>query len=398
MEKKILHIDVNNAFLSWEAVERLQNGEKLDLRTIPAIIGGDESQRHGIVIAKSNIAKQFGIKTGEPIYQARKKCPSIIVVPGSRGIYKQYSDRLYKLFCEYTDKVERFSIDECFLDMTDFIKPGEDLVKVGIEIKERVKKEFGFTVNVGVSDDKILAKMASDFEKPDKIHTLYKSEIETKMWNLDVDELFLVGKKSIGKLNRLGIKTIGDLAKKDERFMIKNFGKYGYTIWKYANGNSGEEVNFEESKPKGVGNSITLPYDYESLDSLTPVLITLTEQVAYRLRKENMLASTVNVQLKNNNFEVYSHQKKLKSRTDSSKEIGNLAKEILKEVYRGDKIRLVGIRVDGLCEKEEMQLSFFDEKEDEKSRKIDKAIDLLKDKYGYSIIKKAGEINSQNKK
>jgi len=398
MGKKILHIDVNNAFLSWEAIERLKKGEKIDLRTIPAIIGGDEAQRHGIVIAKSNIAKQFGIKTGEPIYQARQKCPSIVVVPGSREVYKQYSDKLYKLFCEYTDKVERFSIDECFLDMTDFIAPGEDLVKKGIEIKERVKREFGFTVNVGVSDDKILAKIASDFEKPDKIHTLYKSEIEEKLWNLKVDELFLVGKKSIGKLNKLGIKTIGDLARKDERFMIKNFGKYGYTIWRYANGNSGEEVNYLESKPKGIGNSITLPYDYESIEALNPVLKTLTEQVAYRLRKENMLASTVNVQLKNNNFETYSHQKKMKSRTDSSRDIGDTAKEILEEVYRGDKIRLVGIRVDGLSEKQEMQLSFFDEKEDNKNKKIDKTLDYIKDKYGYGIIKKGGEINRQNKK
>ena len=398
MDKKILHIDVNNAFLSWEAVERLKNGEKIDLRTIPSIIGGDESQRHGVVLAKSTVAKQFGIKTGEPIYQARQKCPSIKVVPMNRGIYKRYSDNLYKLFKEYTDKIERFSIDECFLDMTEYVKPGEDLVKIGIEIKERVKKEFGFTVNVGVSDDKILAKIASDFEKPDKIHTLYKSEIEEKLWNLDIDEMFLVGKKSIPKLNRLGIKKIGDLAKKDERFMIKNFGKYGYTIWRYANGNSKEEVNYEESKPKGIGNSVTLPYDYESIDSLIPVLVTLTEQVAYRLRKEDMLASTVNVQLKNSNFEIYSHQKKLKTHTDSSKEICNTAKEILSEVYRGDKIRLIGIRVDGLVEKGEMQISFFDEKEDEKSRKVDKAIDLLKDRYGYGIIKKAGEIHNQNKK
>jgi len=205
MDKKILHIDVNNAFLSWEAVERLKNGEEIDLRTIPSIIGGDESKRHGIVIAKSNVAKQFGIKTGEPIYQARQKCPSIVVVPGNRSVYKEYSNRLYKLFCEYTNKIERFSIDECFLDMTDFLKPGEDLVKIGIEIKERVKKEFGFTVNVGVSDDKILAKIASDFEKPDKIHTLYKSEIEEKMWNLDVSEMFLVGKKSIPRLNPFGV-------------------------------------------------------------------------------------------------------------------------------------------------------------------------------------------------
>ena len=177
MKTQILHIDVNNAFLSWSAVKRLKTGEKIDLRTIPSIIGGDEKQRKGVVLAKSNIAKQFGIRTGEPIYQARKKCPSIVVVQGEHNIYRKYSDNLYKLFCEYTDKIERFSIDECFLDMTEFIKPKEDIMKLAIEIKEKVKRNFGFTVNIGISDDKILAKMASDFEKPDKIHTLFKNEI-----------------------------------------------------------------------------------------------------------------------------------------------------------------------------------------------------------------------------
>lgn len=397
MKTQILHIDVNNAFLSWSAVERIKIGEKIDLRTIPSVIGGDEKQRKGVILAKSNIAKQFGIKTGEPIYQARKKCPSIVVVPADHNIYRKYSDNLYKLFCEYTDKIERYSIDECFLDMTEFVKPKEDIIKIAIQIKERIKKKFGFTVNIGISDDKILAKMASDFEKPDKIHTLFKNEIKEKMWHLPVSDLFMVGNRSINKLERLGIKTIGDLAKTDERILMKTFGKYGYMIWTYANGNSDEKINYEVSKPKGIGNSITLPYDYATLNELYPVLLTLTEQVTYRLRKENMLATVVNVQLKNSEFEVYSHQKKLNYRTDSSKDIISTAKKILKELYKGDKIRLIGIRVDGLCEKDDMQLSFFDKSENNKNNKIDKAVDSIKDKYGYNIIKKAGEIHNQNK-
>jgi DNA polymerase-4 len=261
MERDFLHIDVNNAFLSWTAIDRLKKGDSVDLRTIPSIIGGDESKRHGIVVAKSNIAKKFGIQTAEPIYMARRKCPSIVIVEADHDLYKRYSDYLYNLFLQYTDKVERFSIDECFLDLTGYLKSGEDLVKLGIEIKERIKKEFGFTVNVGASDDKILAKMASDFEKPDKIHTLFKYEIEEKLWNLPVSEMFMVGKKSIPKLNKIGIKTIGDLAKTDKTILIKNFGKYGYMIWRYANGESKEEVNYLYEKPKGIGNSITLPYD-----------------------------------------------------------------------------------------------------------------------------------------
>lgn len=397
MKRKFLHIDVNNAFLSWTAVARLKAGEKVDLRTIPSVVGGDEAKRHGIVVAKSNIAKKFGIQTAEPLYMARRKCPSVVVVPADHKYYRECSDKLYNLFLEYTEKVERFSIDECFLDLTEYLKPDEDLIKVGIQIKERVKRQFGFTVNVGVSDDKILAKIASDFEKPDKIHTLFKSEIREKLWPLPVSEMFLVGKKSIPKLNRMGVRTVGDLANTDKAVLIKNFGKYGYTIWKYANGESGEEVNYLPEKPKGIGNSITLPYDVASIDELDATLVELVEKVAYRLRKEDMLATVVNVQLKNNNFNNYSHQKKLLSKTDSTNDILKVAKELLRELFVGEPIRLIGVRVDGLVEKEEFQLSIFDIKEDSKNKKLDNAIDQLKEKFGYDILTRASELKRNNK-
>lgn len=392
MERNFLHIDVNNAFLSWTAVDRLKKGGSVDLRTIPSIIGGDESKRHGIVVAKSNIAKKFGIQTAEPIYMARRKCPSIVIVEANHDLYKKYSDNLYELFLQYTDKVERFSIDECFLDLTGYLKPGEDLIKVGIDIKERVKKEFGFTVNVGASDDKILAKMASDFEKPDKIHTLFKYEIEEKLWKLPVSEMFMVGKKSIPKLNKMGIKTIGDLARTDKTILIKNFGKYGYMIWKYANGESREEVNYLSEKPKCIGNSVTLPYDVGDIEELEKIVTQLVQKVSYRLRKENMYANVVNVQLKKNNFKSVSHQKKLSTRTDTTREILDAAKELLKELYDGELIRLVGVRVDGLVEKKELQLSIFDMPEDTKNKKIDEAMDKLKEKFGYEIITRATDI------
>lgn len=398
MDRKILHIDVNNAFLSWTAVDRLKHGETLDLRTVPSIVGGDEEKRKGIVVAKSNVAKKFGIQTAEPIYTARRKCPSVLIVPANHELYEEYSDKLYKLFLEYTEKVERFSIDECFLDLTEYLKPGEDLVKTGIEIKERVKKEFNFTVNVGVSDDKILAKVASDFEKPDKIHTLFKSEIEEKLWKLPIGEMFLVGKKSVPKLNRMGIRTIGDLAKTDKAVLIKNFGKYGYTIWKYANGESNEDVNYIQEKPKGIGNSVTLPYDVGSIEELEVTLVELVQKVSYRLRKKNMYATVVNVQLKNNEFKMVSHQKKLMHRTDTTNEILVVAKELLKELYTGDLIRLIGVRVDGLIEKEEFQISMFDMKEESKNRKLDNVIDNLKDKYGYDILTRATELKNSSEK
>ena len=302
MKKQILHVDVNNAFLSWTAVEMLKDGSKLDIRTIPAIIGGDEAQRKGVVLAKSNLAKQVGIQTGEPIYFARKKCKNLQIYQSNFSIYKKYSNDLYNLLQEYTEKIERFSIDECFMDMTEYLPKGKNLLQVAYEISKRVKEELGFTVNIGVAHNKLLAKMASDFEKPNKVHTLYEEEIERKMWNLPVSELFMVGRKSLPKFEKMGIKTIKDLAKKEQSQMIKIFGKYGKMIWEYANGIDDSEVVYEEEKPKCIGNSITLPYDYNNLEKIEEVLVALVEQVTYRLRNSNMLAQVVNVQLKTNEF------------------------------------------------------------------------------------------------
>ena len=392
MKKQILHIDVNNAFLSWTAVYKLSKNEELDIRTIPSAIGGDESQRKGVILAKSTIAKQFGVQTGEPIYFARKKCPNIQIFQGDYGVYKKYSDKLYNLLLEYTDKIERFSIDECFLDMTEYIPKGKTIMDIAYEINKRVKEEFGFTVNIGISENKLLAKMASDFEKPDKIHTLWREEIEDKMWILPISELFMVGKKNLSKLNKMGIRTIKDLAKKEENELIKAFGKYGKMIWEYSNGIDNSEVNYKEEKPKGIGNSITLPYDYQNIEKLEEVLLALVEQVTYRLRKNNLLANVVNVQIKNDEFKVFSHQRKLESPTDSTKIIQEEAKKLLEEIYNNMKVRLIGIRVDKLIEKETMQISLFDNNENEKQKKIDVALDKIKEKYGYDSITRAGKM------
>ena len=399
MERLIFHIDVNNAFLSWTAVEMLKNGTKIDIRTIPAIIGGDESKRHGVVLAKSNVAKQFGIKTGEPIYFARQKCPQIKVFESNHKMYREYSDKLYKLFQEYTDKIERFSIDECFLDMTNFIGKNENPINIAKEISNRVKSELEFTVNIGIARNKLLAKMASDFEKPDKIHTLWNEEIPSKMWPLKVNELLMVGRKSIPKLEKMGIKTIGDLAHSDKEKMYKVFGKFGKMIWEYANGIDDSEVNYTKEKPKGIGNSITLPVDYNNIDEINKILLKLTEQVTYRLRKEKMLANVVNVQLKDKDFRVYSHQRKMDSPTSSTKIIYNVVKKLTNELYKkGTLIRLVGVRVDNLIDEKDKQISLFEDKQNEKQEKIDNALDKLKDKYGYNFIKRATDINSRKSK
>ena len=392
MEREILHVDVNNAFLSWTAVEKLKNGETIDIRTIPAIIGGDEAQRKGIVLAKSNIAKQFGIQTGEPIFFARKKCPNIQIFQGDFNVYRKYSNALYNLLLEYTDKIERYSIDECFLDLTGYIPKTRKLIDVAYEISKRAREELGFTVNIGVAPNKLLAKMASDFEKPNKVHTLYKEEIENKMWQLPVAELFMVGRRSLPKLQKMGIKTIGDLAKSEEKLLIKNFGKYGKMIWEYSNGIDNEEVNYIKEKPKNIGNSITLPYDYNDIEKIEEVLLALVEQVSYRLRNQEMFANVVNVQIKTNEFKVFSHQRKLDFATDSTKIIGKEAKKLLTEIYNNTPIRLIGISVSGLVEKEERQISLFENVENEKQKKIDSVLDNIKEKYGYEAITRAGKM------
>ena len=397
MQRNILHVDVNNAFLSWTAIDKLKKGEKVDIRTIPAIIGGDEEQRKGVVLAKSNLAKQFGIQTGEPIFFARKKCPQLQVYRSNFEVYNYYSNAMYQLFLEYTDKIEPFSIDECFLDLTESIVEGKNIMKIASEIRNKIKEKLEFTVNIGVAHNKLLAKMASDFEKPDKIHTLYEEEIKDKMWKLPVSELFMVGRKSLLKLQKLGIKTIEDLANKKQEELIQIFGKYGKTIWEYANGIDTSPVKYEIQKTKGIGKSITLPYDYNNIEKLEEILLSLTEQVTYQLRQEKMKAQVVNVQIKTKDFQIYSHQKKLEEATNSTKRIYIEAKRLIRELEEHIPVRLIGIRIDNLIEEKQKQLSFFETNDNEKQEKIDEVLDSLKQKYGYNKIIRAREMKIQEK-
>lgn len=396
MERQILHVDVNNAFLSWSALYNLNNGYDIDIRTIASAIGGDEERRTGIILAKSPKAKACGVVTGETIYQAKKKCPNLQIFPSNHKFYRECSEKLYNLLLEYTDKIERFSIDECFLDMTEFMA-GRKLLDIANEINRRVKEELKFTVNVGVANNKLLAKMASDFTKPDKVHTLYKEEIPTKMWKLPVGELFMAGKQTIYKLNSKGIRIIGELAKTDKLLIIKMLGKHGALIWEYANGIDESEVDYLPHKPKGIGNSVTLPRDYNTKEELYSVVLALVEQVAYRLRKEEMVAGVVNVQLRTKEFVDFSHQGKLIIPTSNTKDIYEKAKGLLDEMYRTNvPIRLVGVRVDNLAEKGKGQISLFEtDNKNEKQEKIDKTMDLIKEKFGYGAVTFGGKLNQE---
>ena len=236
MERIIFHIDVNNAFLSWTAVEMLKNGSNLDIRTIPSVVGGDEKQRHGVVLAKSMLAKKAGIVTGEPLFQAKRKVDKLYIAPLMKEKYYEYSNEFYKILCKYSPVVERYSVDECFLDMTGTKKIFGDPVELAYKIKDEIKDSLGFTVNVGVANNKLCAKMASDFEKPDKVHTLFENEIKTKMWPLNVDDLFMVGRSSSKKLHELNINTIEDLAKSDINMLTRYFKSQGIIMHNYANG------------------------------------------------------------------------------------------------------------------------------------------------------------------
>lgn len=398
MERRILHVDVNNAFLSWTAVDMLEKGQVQDIRKIPAVIGGDEQARKGIVLAKSMPAKKMKIITGESLYQARKKCPNLQIFPGDFKLYRKMSDSMVKILLEYTDQIERFSIDECFMDMTNFVKDDNELVDKANEISIRIKNELKFTVNIGVAHNKLLAKMGSDLEKPDRVHTLFENEIAMKIWNLPIEDLFMIGKKSGPKLRKMGITTIGALAKEDKDEIIHKFGKMGTMIWEYANGIDSSPVVCIEPEPKSIGNSITLPYDIKDIERLNQVVLTLSEQVTYRLRKQDLLANVVNVQIKTKDFQTFSHQKKLEFPTDETKEIYSLAKELLQVLKKDYYIRLLGVRVDNLVGKSEHQISIFEKTDNSKEKKIDLVMDKIKQKYGYDSISHGGSLKEMSSK
>ena len=395
--RTIFHIDVNSAYLSWTSVENLKTGNGPDLREIPAIIGGDQKTRHGVVLAKSIPAKKFGIHTGEPVVNALKKCPNLVMAPPNHDLYHAYSCRMMDFLHSLTPDIEQVSIDECFLDFTGISHRYPSPYAAARYIKDEIHSRFGFTVNVGISSNKLLAKMASDFTKPDRVHTLFENEIEEKMWKLPVSELFMLGRKTLPKLYSMRIKTIGDLARQDKKLMIDKFGKHGLIMWEYSNGIDNSSVNYIKEKPKGIGNSVTLPHDLNKIDDIEKVLLTLAEQVAYRLRRYNMYANVVNVQLRTKDFKDFSHQKKLINSTSNTKDIYNIAKELLYEMYKkGTAIRLVGLRVDKLIDKDEIQLSLFKGIEDRKQEKLDEVVDKLKQKYGYNSITRAGKLHSED--
>ena len=397
MDKIIMHIDVNNAFLSWTATKMVKEGKK-DLRKTYAIIGGDEKQRSGIVLAKSPLAKKKGVVTGETIYNAKKKCPHLEVYPPEFSYYKKMSNALFSLISKYTPDLEKMSIDECFIDYTPIMHIYGNPLKFAYNLKNEVKNTLGFTVNVGIANNKLCAKMASDFSKPDKVHTLFKTEIKTKMWPLPIDELFGVGKKTAIKLKNLNINTIEDLALTDKNKLKPIFKNMTDDLIDSAWGRGSDIVESSIDPPKGIGNETTLNHNIFSKEELHQYLLALSENVTIRLRKQNKYASVVVVTLKNKYFKRFSHQKKLVNATNITEEVYETAKEVLDEMKVDDGIRLIGVRLDGLKDEVNHQVSLFENLEErEETKNLDKTIDNLKEKYGFKIIKKASLINDNTR-
>ena len=391
-EKIIFHIDVNSAYLSWTAVKLLQYGGKIDIREIPSVIGGDEEQRQGIILVASIPAKKLGIKTGEPIYSARLKCKDLVVYPPDYDWYVKSSDALFQVLSEYSPKIQRYSIDECFMDCTHL---KDDYKRMAMRIKMRISEELGFNTNIGISTNKLLAKMASDFKPKNTVHTLFKDEIPVKMWNLPVGELFMVGRATEVKLHKLNINTIGELAKFDVNFLISKLHSHGKLIYEYANGIDNSEIrksNYLEIK--GIGNSTTISYDIETMEEALKILLSLAESSAMRLRESNNLCGLVAISIKTNNFIYYSHQKPLNNFTDSTNIIFEGIKEAFKEGWKGEKIRQLGVRLTKLCSNQYYQGTLFDVHNEEKQRKLDETLDTLRNKYGNEAIIRSTFLNS----
>lgn len=390
----IFHIDVNSAYLSWTAVEQLKHGAEVDIRTIPAIIGGDQKSRHGVVLAKSIPAKKYGIHTGEPVVNAFRKCPNLRMEPPDHRLYHQYSEKLMDFLRSYTDRIEQVSVDECYMDFTGIAGRFHSPVEGALEIKNEVYRRFGFTVNIGISGNKLLAKMASDFEKPNKVHTLFPEEIPEKMWPLPIGELYMAGRSSVETLQKLEILTIGDLAHTDPMILELHLKSHGRKLWEFANGIDHSMVETEKAEAKGIGNSTTLPKDVVTEEEAKAVLKELAASVGGRLRKAGQKAGMLSVEIKYHTFDSVSHQKQIERPTNQDADIYEISVVLFRELWNREPIRLLGIRSSKLSEEgEPEQLSLFDmefepEEKRKKKRQLNAALEKIQGKYGTDIVTK----------
>ena len=397
VDRLILHVDVNSAYLSWEAARRVKNGQA-DLRLIPSCIGGDPETRRGVVLAKSIPAKKYGVKTGEPISAALRKCPELTMARPDFKLYASCS-RAFKDICRsYAPVVEEFSIDECFLDMTGTGSMYPDPMALAHEIKDRIRDELGFTVNVGIGRNKLCAKMASDFEKPDKVHTLFPEEIPEKLWPLPVSDLLFVGGATAKKLEKSHILTIGALAHTDREHLKKLLGvKLSAQAWNYANGLDNSPVSAAPEAAKGYSNSVTLEEDVTTLETANAILLSLSDSVSAHMRSDGARAHSVSVSIRYLNFQNRSHQRKLDIPIDSTRQVYETARALLEELWQDRRpLRLIGISLGSITREDTEQLSLFGEETAARVRdqRLDKTVDALRSRYGSDIIRRGTVVRS----
>lgn len=397
-DKYVFHIDANSAFLSWSAAYRVSVlGEKEDLRLIPSIVGGDQEKRHGIVLAKSVPAKKYGIQTGEAIVTAKQKCPELVIIPPDYGLYVNASRAFINKLKKYSDNVIQYSIDEAWVQFQGFEKlyGRGQMVKLAYDLKEEIKEELGFTVNIGVSNNFLLSKMAGDFSKPDKVHTLFPEEIEAKMWPLPVSDLFFVGRATTRKLLSLGIRTIGDLATADTE-MIKAYLKTpGQIIQGYARGADLQPYMFTHEANKGYGNSMTAPQDITTLEYAKHLLLSLCETVGARLRADDVKISVVAVHITTYEFEYLNKQRQLMSPTDVTMEIHRAACQVFERLWDGrTPIRQIGVRTSKVQSDVGRQYNLFDQQRFDKLEVVDRIVDQIRSRYGEDSIQRASFLQS----
>ena len=383
------HIDVNSAFLSWTAAYRtLVEGRSPDLRDIPAVIANDKNLRTSIVLAKSTPAKKYGVKTGEPLGMARDKCPNLVVAEPDYALYVASSRRLMALLREVSPVVEQYSIDEAWVDMTGMAGLYGPPVLAAQHLKDRIFRTLGFTVNIGVSCNKLLAKMAGELEKPNKVITLFPQELERKLWPLPVGSLFSVGRSTAEKLTAARIRTIGDLAQADLAYIQRLTGvKLGKLIHDYANGIDDAPVLSEPEAVKGYGNSVTLEQDVTTPAQANQILLALCDSVASRMRADSRRCACVTVTIRGNDFRNRSHQRRLPEPTDVTAELYAMSRTLFSELWDGvTPLRLLGVTLNDLCGDDAVQLSLFRDEKKERARKLDQTVDQLRGKFGVTAI------------
>lgn len=384
--KDILHCDLNNFYASCEMIG------KDELREVPLVVGGSEEARHGIVLAKNYIAKDKGIKTGMTIYQAKKICPNLVVCETHRELYEKYSKIVREILLRFTDRVEPFSIDESWLDVTNSKIFGTPL-EIADKIRETVKKETGLTVSVGVSFNKVFAKLGSDLKKPDATTVISQENFKQIVWPLSADSMVGIGYQTYQKLKKYGINTIGDIANSDCKFLIEKLGKIGKELYDNANGNSSDEIPIysEEHIPKSIGNSTTFYKDLTSFQEIELGFTVLCENVVQRMIKYSIeKAKTLSITVKDRNLETFSRQAKLPYPCRDSILFTNVCLELFNKHFKSfSYVRLLGVSVTDFVNEEYEQLSFFDKP---KNKDLDKVMSKIRDKYGYSSIVKANSL------